>query len=518
MLDEHCKPIFTYDGQGKLVRERGMSWVLTGLFLSGEMAGAGVIALPIAVRSLGFYTGLLFMACSALMATYTATILGKSWLILQKHWPMYRYHCRDPYAQIGYRAYGTFVKRSVEIILNIGYFCCAVLLLVIVSKNVNDAVKQFFKVNFDFCFLAVIVTGVITPFCYLKSPQEFWWAIIIGMLCTLTAVLLSMGGVISDMELCQDTLTVPDFNVMNAFTSMGSILFAYGGHACFPTVQSDMTRPYKFTYSSVLAYTLMSLLYFPLSIVANMAYNNNLNSSVINNLQIDWIQQTVNLLITAHCMFAVIIVINPAMQSAENFLKAPQEFGVSRVVIRSALMLIALVIAETFPEFGPLMGLLGATVVSTTSFLFPVLFYIPLREMDQQLSRKRLNWSINSKNRRISVIEDDTIGTKRLNLTPVSSFNNGPTRAQKIQPVPFGDALNKMPRRELVILFFIFLTSFVIMIVSTISATHDLATASFKMPCYLRWLRDWPQTSGPVTPIYCCGTYSNISRGGCIRK
>ncbi|CAD5217486.1 unnamed protein product [Bursaphelenchus xylophilus] len=474
-----------------------MNWILTGIFLAGEMAGAGAIALPIAVRSLEFYFGLIFMAISAIMATYCGVILGRSWLILQKHWPEYRFHCRDPYAQIGLRSHGRWMKIAVDVVLNFGMFCCGVLLMVIVSKNINDAFKQFFKHNFDYCYVAVIVTAIITPFCYLKSPQDFWWAIILGMVCTLLAVLFSLGGVVNDIGLCQDSLTLPAFDVTDACTHLGSILFAYGGHACFPTIQNDMKEPFKFKYSSILAYTFISILYFPLSIMANLAYNENLGPSVINNLQIEWIQQSVNLLITAHCMFAVILIMNPVMQTAEELLKAPQEFGLHRVAIRSSLMLLALVVVETFPEFGPLMGLLGGTIVSTTSFLFPVLFYLTLNVLDKQMSNDNVDKSQREK--------------------PLKAVANGESDSERISLI---QGIKETPRLELICLGATFAIAFIVMVVTTIAATKDLATASFKMPCYLRWIKDWPETEGPVTPIFCCGPYSNISlhKGHCISR
>lgn len=69
---------------------------------------------------------------------------------------------------------------------------------------------------------------------------------------------------------------------------------------------------------------MITILYAPLIIVANIVYNHNLQGNVMTNIQTEWIQQTVNLLITAHCMLAIILVINPVMQTIEGCFKAPQ--------------------------------------------------------------------------------------------------------------------------------------------------------------------------------------------------
>lgn len=69
-------------------------------------------------------------------------------------------------------------RNVVDIILNVGMFGVGVVMTVLVASNVNDMIKTFAKVDFDYCYLAVIVTIVVTPACLLKSPQDFWYVLI----------------------------------------------------------------------------------------------------------------------------------------------------------------------------------------------------------------------------------------------------------------------------------------------------------------------------------------------------
>ncbi|CAD5213156.1 unnamed protein product [Bursaphelenchus okinawaensis] len=474
-----------------LEKPGGMGWVLTALLLAGELAGAGVISLPMAVRSLGFYFGLLLIILSACMCVYTSVILGRSWVILQKYWPKYRRHCRDPYAQIGYKAYGAWMKTTVALILNLGTYGSVIILVVICSKNMSDAIKQFWQYDFDYCFSVICIVGIITPFCLFKSPQDFWWIIVAGMLCTFVAVFLALGGIAHDIPYCKDTFSVPAMEYNRAFGHVGNLLLAFAGHFCYPTIQNDMRQPTKFGYSAALAYSMITMLYFPIALFGNIAYNDNVSVSVINNLQIVWIQQSANLLITFHCMIACILVMNPVNQTIEEYLNFPHNFGPHRICVRVGMMILTVCLAETFPEFGPLMGIAGGILVCTTSFLFPAMFYLKLNILEYRMSTVQTEESEDS----TSTASDDVLKkiTIAETLKETKWYHTGP-------------------------ILLIFVIGCFVMVTATIFASKDLATVSFKMPCYLRWIKDWEKPKN-ITPITCCGKYSNITLDGrCIKS
>uniref|UniRef100_A0A914S560 Amino acid transporter transmembrane domain-containing protein n=1 Tax=Parascaris equorum TaxID=6256 RepID=A0A914S560_PAREQ len=127
------------------------------------------------------------------------------------------------------------------------------------------------------------------------------------------------------------------------FMSFGTVMFAYGGHGAFPTIQHDMKKPYHFRRSVFLAFAIICTMYAPVS-----------------NL---WIQQAVNVLITLHVVLALTIVFNPINQEFEEMLNVPQglQFGVKRVLCRSAMMAAVVFVAETVPEFGKHEGKLAAS-------------------------------------------------------------------------------------------------------------------------------------------------------------
>jgi vesicular inhibitory amino acid transporter len=59
------------------------------------------------------------------------------------------------------------------------------------------------------------------------------------------------------------------------------------------------------------------------------------------------------------------------------------EFGIKRVIIRTSTILGVLFIAQSVPNFGPILSFIGGSCVSLLSFVFPCLFYIMLCKQDK---------------------------------------------------------------------------------------------------------------------------------------
>lgn len=53
-------------------------------------------------------------------------------------------------------------------------------------------------------------------------------------------------------------------------------------------------------------------------------------------------------------------------------------------MVRTAIMVIVILIAETLPVFGPLMDLIGGSTLTLTSLVFPCLFYLYLSAADEK--------------------------------------------------------------------------------------------------------------------------------------
>ena len=46
----------------------------------------------------------------------------------------------------------------------------------------------------------------------------------------------------------------PQFSLSNYLVALGTMLFTYGGHSAFPTIQHDMKRPSHFDRSAIFGF------------------------------------------------------------------------------------------------------------------------------------------------------------------------------------------------------------------------------------------------------------------------
>ncbi|KAI6243247.1 Amino acid transporter, transmembrane family-containing protein [Aphelenchoides fujianensis] len=394
---------------GEFVKTHGMSWFVSGLFLVGDMAGGGIVALPTAVQQCGFWVGIIVCVIMAFVATTSAVLLGRAWLILLRLWPEYRTHCRKPYAEIGYRALGPKAKSFVS--------------------NIHDFIVTLWNSGPGVCIVILFVGLILWPVTMLKSPEDFWWAIVAGMCSTAVAVVLILVGAGMDHAACGPHRGEPGFRLINFFTALGTVVFTFGGHSTFPTIQHDMRRPAEFTRSAIMAFASM---------------------------------------LTLTLMF------NPLNQEAEEFFKVPQEFGIKRVLLRTAMMLAVIFTAESVPSFGPVLNLMGASTVTLTCVIFPPIFYLYLNARE----RKALQEG-----------EDKSEGCS---LHDVIRLNSRPMLA---------------------VCAFIVVVGVIGGGAATYSAVVEITGTHFEVPCYVKPFLHHVDNH-TATSTNCCGVYQNISVKG----
>ncbi|KAI6170434.1 Aa-trans domain-containing protein [Aphelenchoides bicaudatus] len=287
-----------------------MGMVLTAFMMVGELAGAGIISVPHAIAHTKFWPGLLLMLITGVTTTITAVMLGECWTMLLQRHDEYRRGCRQPYAEIALRAFGPKMHLITCIANNITQFGGTVVLLLLTAKNLNDSLHSLFNLHqVHLCYLIVVLTIMLLPFSFLRSPENFWWAILFGMACTLCAIVFIIIGASIDFSTCHSHVVPPLWQTNKFLGAFGTMIFTYGGHPVYPTLQVDMRRPVDFRWSAIIGQSFTSLLYFPVAIFAYLTYGGSVGDSIINSIQTQWIQQVINLLVMSHCFVGLFLLL-----------------------------------------------------------------------------------------------------------------------------------------------------------------------------------------------------------------
>jgi len=373
---------------GKLVAPiSGLTVTTAVLFITGEMTGSGVLALPAAVSKVGWMGAVFILICGGI-SSFTGTVLGRCWSLLLQNSKTLDKHCADPYPTIGYHAYGKLGKMIVNISVYFTLYGVCTVLLLIASQNIQRLLQEV-NVYISLCYWVMIVGGILAPFCWLKSPKDFWPIALMATITTALACLLIIIQCILDAGKHQtenaflNSSTVANITAEKAssadfqdfFLTFGMILFCFGGMAAFPTIQADMKNPNKFPKAVCIAMIAILLMYIPVGSVGYAVYGEDVQPNIFQSLSYGPYQTIATILITIHLISAYVIVQNPLSQVLELPLRVPDEFCLKRVAVRTTITVIIIFTAESCPRFGHILALVGGSAVTLNTFVFPSVFY-----------------------------------------------------------------------------------------------------------------------------------------------
>uniref|UniRef100_A0A8R1HPH0 Aa_trans domain-containing protein n=1 Tax=Caenorhabditis japonica TaxID=281687 RepID=A0A8R1HPH0_CAEJA len=209
---------------------------------------------------------------------------------------------------------------------------------------------------------------------------------IVAAVSTLTAVALILLGYFLDANECHQYASYPEFTPAAASNSLATIIFAYGGHPCLPTIVHDMKTPQHFFRCFLLSYIALFLLYTPVSLLGFWIYGDSVSDSIISSIQNDSLRRAISILIAIHVFFSILIIVNPLLQASEHVFGVKQEFGFGRFVTRTIVFWVIILSAASVPNFGIVVNLVGGSTLPLLVLIFPPLFAMFL-EVRQKLEQ-----------------------------------------------------------------------------------------------------------------------------------
>lgn len=370
-------------GKGPAVTAGGLGVITAGVFLAGEMAGSGVLALPNAMTGTG-WLGLILILMFTINSGFTGTRLGLCWIMLEERYEEFRGQVRDPYPAIGEKAVGRWGRIASVVSITLTLYGGGCVFIVLISQ-LTGSLMAGAGLHLDLCTWMVIVAAGLTPLTWMGTPKDFW-PIAVGALITtiIACILIIINCVLAGEELEARVYPAPTAN--GFFKAFGSIMFAFAGASTFPTIQADMKERSKFPISATLAIGILFCIYFPMAAGCYFALGEKVTDNIVLAMSGGWQKVTVEVMLLLHLITAYPIITNPPAQFFEQVLNVPSSFNWKRVALRTFSTFVLLFIAESVPSFGSILDLVGASTVTLLTFVFPPFFYMKLA--DASLTRK----------------------------------------------------------------------------------------------------------------------------------
>lgn len=355
----------------------GLTILTAAIFLAGEMAGSGVLALPYAILGTG-WTGLLLIVLFTVNSLYTGTRLGLCWVMLEERFEEFRGQVRDPYPSIGEKAVGRWGRVVSVICITVTLYGGGCVFIVLIAQLLGSLVAST-GLQLSVCLWMVIVAASLAPLTWLGTPKDFW-PVAVGALVTtvLACGIIVVQCILDGQELEERNYPAP--SVEGFFKAFGSIMFAFAGASTFPTIQADMKERSNFGYAAIIAIAILFLIYFPMAACGYFALGDRVRDNIVLSMSDGWQKIVVEVMLLLHLVTAFPIITNPPTQFFEQLLRIPTAFNWKRCVFRSLVVFGLLFIAESVPSFGSILNLVGGSTVTMLTFVFPPLFYMRLAD------------------------------------------------------------------------------------------------------------------------------------------
>ncbi|KAL9261934.1 Amino acid transporter AVT1J-like protein [Drosera capensis] len=361
--------------------KQGATFLRTCFNGINTLAGIGILSIPYALSE-GGWLSLAFLFIVALLCWYTGLLLHRC---LESN-PLIK-----SYPDIGGLAFGYKGRAFISLFMYFELFLAAVEFLILEGDNLtklfpNSKLFAVIKLSNKQGF-TILAALVVLPTTWLRN---------LGVL-----AYVSFGGVLASLLVVCSVLWVGAFDGVGFHqrgmffdwkglpTSMSLYTFCYCGHAVFPTIQNSMKDRSKFPKVLTICFGLSTIIYGIMAIGGYLMFGENVQSQVTLSLPVAKIGSQVAIyttLINPITKFAVIIA--PLAIGIEDRLVP---FGNNRlisVLVRTVLVLSAVIVALTIPFFGYVVAFTGAFLSVTVSILFPCLCHLKLNPKARKLGQE----------------------------------------------------------------------------------------------------------------------------------
>ncbi|XP_047321067.1 amino acid transporter AVT1I-like [Impatiens glandulifera] len=333
------------------------------------MSGVGILSIPYAL-SQGGWMSLILLFMVAIICFYTALLLRRC---------MDANPLTNTYPDVGELAFGKKGRTIVSMFMYLELFLVAVEFLILQGDNLD---KLFPGVSFIFAGkkLFVLLTALI-----------IWPTLCLTNLGLLAYV--SVGGVFASFIMvgsvfwsgaAADGVGFEEKGELWIWSSLPTAIslytFCYCGHAVFPTLNNSMKDKIHFPKVLFVCFLISTVIYVSMAIEGYLMFGGSLVSQVTLNLPSQLMSSKIAIYTTlVGPITKYALVICPIATAIEDMFPFSRR-KVITILIRTAILLITVVVAMAVPYFGYVMTFMGAFLGVGVSIVLPCLCYLKIHK------------------------------------------------------------------------------------------------------------------------------------------
>jgi vesicular inhibitory amino acid transporter len=176
--------------------------------------------------------------------------------MIETRWPEYKALQADPYSVIGLKAFGRKTEVLVSMSVLVQLYGVGVVFMSLCAGLVHQLVQDHLNLTqVSSCDWIIIIGIASLPLMWLPSPSEISFIAYTAMSCTVISTVIIVVAFVQ--EGVKMTAPAPPTTVsfQTFCLSLGTIAFAYGGAATFPTFQNYMKDKTQFPYAVYAGFT-----------------------------------------------------------------------------------------------------------------------------------------------------------------------------------------------------------------------------------------------------------------------
>ncbi|KAM0954796.1 hypothetical protein ACFX2J_023112 [Malus domestica] len=371
-----------------ITASRNAKWWYSAFHNVTAMVGAGVLSLPYAMANLGWGPGVVILVLSWIITLYTL------WQMVEMHEmvPGKRF---DRYHELGQYAFGEKLglyivvpqQLIVEVGVNIVYMVTGGKSLQKVHNSVCSDCKKI-----KLTYFITIFASVHFVLSHLPNFNSISGVSLAAAVMSLSYSTIAWGasvdkGVVDNVAYGYKA-TSTSGTVLNFFTSLGHVAFAYAGHNVVleiqATIPSTPEKPSKgpMWRGVIVAYIVVALCYFPVALVGFYMFGNTVEDNILISLEKPaWLIAVANMFVVIHVIGSYQIYAMPVFDMIEAVLVKKLNFAPTRTlrfISRNIYVAFTMFIGITFPFFGGLLGFFGGFAFAPTTYFLPCVMWLAI--------------------------------------------------------------------------------------------------------------------------------------------